>query len=435
MKILYQWTRIKPKDWFEIDSSLWWDLDKSPEPTGGETIENDPRASWIYRINVQGVEFTADHYAVEHIDETCCRVTIWNDDPDDYPVGERFARVWTFRCLAPDENLGGAINTNQTQEVFADDDVGARIALAKGGTYRPYSEFVLPPEEAIRHGIWMDEGANAAHNAVRTRRGWREWTEGLDPSEVENGELKSQREQGRYLKNTGTKTFIQRTGAGNIGTIHTAVAAFQRLEQTRFITNGSATIFGDNVAGSSDDELNTFITPANEPNDAAWTTGNYRAQLDITSAGADLTYGLLDQGASEGHFARVNSGLTADLETKQQVESAFNGTGLKLATTGSVSWTAGAAGDRFEILISGARPASHGQQSIDYQVNTDDSFADGPWPSELENTVAVTDNLIVELIEGVLQRTVSDTVAVTENLIVEGGSVDGLSAPALGANF
>ena len=420
MRILYQWTRANPRDWQEIDSSLWADLPKSPEPTGGETLTDDEGEAWIFRINVQGLEFTADHYAVEHIDETSCRVTIWNDDPEDYPEGERFARIWTFRNLAPDDRFGGAINTNQTQEIFADEDVGARIALAPGITYRPYTEFVLPPEGTIRHGIWVDAAANVAHDSARSPHNWHEWTEGLDPSELDaNGHLLSQRGQGRYSKNTGTKTFIARSTPLSGQTAHTLDQGSHDFTFARFLTSAASAQQQGGISGNESLQAFTVHTAANEPNDAAWPTGNYRFQLDITDVGADVTYGLLDQGSALGHFARVNSGLTADLETKQQAESAFSGTGLQLATTGSVSWTSGSASDRFGILISAARPASHGNQNLGITLNEDDDFADGPWPSELEDTVAVTDNLIIEFTEGAIQVSESDTVAVTDNLAIE----------------
>jgi len=139
------------------------------------------------------------------------------------------------------------------------------------------------------------------------------------------------------------------------------------------------TLVSQNVPGGG--ELMRFVwsTEAGVPNEITWPTGNYRCQLDVSAAGSEVTYGLLTQGAGLGHFARINAGLTADVETKQQVEAAATGTGLNLFTTGSVSWADAAALDRFECLVSCARAGGHGNQSISIDVGEVDHFADGPW--------------------------------------------------------
>ena len=62
MKVLVQWSKAAPEDWHEIDSADWATLAKRPVPTGGEIIDQTP--GWIYQVNIQGVCFSADHYAV-----------------------------------------------------------------------------------------------------------------------------------------------------------------------------------------------------------------------------------------------------------------------------------------------------------------------------------------------------------------------------------
>ena len=103
-----------------------------------------------------------------------------------------------------------------------------------------------------------------------------------------------------------------------------------------------------------------------------------------------MLYGLTI--TSGGHFARVSSGLASELEIKNQVEPRFSGTGLKLATTGSVSWTAGAAGDRFECLVGGL-DSFGGTFTLD--LNTSDSFADGPWPAPAPPPAGKLDSISV----------------------------------------
>lgn len=131
------------------------------------------------------------------------------------------------------------------------------------------------------------------------------------------------------------------------------------------------------VAGQSA-SLYMFTTASGAPGQAAWGSGTYRAQLNCTTAGANVTYGLRTVGTAAGHFARVASGLTSpDTETIAQAEAAFTGTGLKLATA---SWSpaAGSTGDRFEILVA-ANNAGTMSQSFGLTANTTDSYADGPF--------------------------------------------------------
>ena len=132
------------------------------------------------------------------------------------------------------------------------------------------------------------------------------------------------------------------------------------------------------MSGGESGLLFCYTSPSGEPDSAAWPTGNYEFHIDASSNGANITYGMRAAGSATGHFARVNAALTSDSETKAQTEGLFSGTGIKDASTGSVSWTAGNASDRFECLIAGTRPASHGNQTLTNRYNSD-GFAVGPW--------------------------------------------------------
>jgi hypothetical protein len=322
--------------------------------------------------------------------------------------------------------MGGAINTRQTHVTYADAEL--RIAGAL-----PWRDFVAPTRN-VRHGITVSAAQVDAHNAARTEPNWRAWVEGLDPSELDkNGEVKEQRRLGRYVLPDGTVTWYQRDTARATGTHATDDPADElSLEQVTAPVNG---VPATGIQANEDIEAFTFITASGEPNQAAWPTGNYRCQLDVISVGAGLSYGLRDLGASEGHFARVDSGLTTDLETKQQAEAVFTGTGLKLATTGSVSWTAGSAGDRLEVLIAVQRDGvGHGNQSIVLDVNTVDSFVDAPFNGVqlLAATITGQSALTAALaVEKTLDATITAQSTVAAALAVEktlGATVAGQSA-------
>lgn len=380
MKICYQPTLAVPSDWHEVDSQDWSKTAKKLQPSGTRSEIIDDSQGWIHRVCIQGVEFVGDHHACEHLSDTKIKYTVWNDDPRDYPPGERFASVWTFETLAADSYLGGAINTRQSRVVYADQ--GGRLwkvmhanGIPENTTYLDWSLFPKPNEALTRHGIWVSDDLNRAHEKKYTKRSWREWNEGVDSSQIIQGRVRAQRPQGKYLIPDGTRTFFQTSTALTNG-IHDAVDTADEflLDTTAAASSGSSGTFSGGASGYAF----IFTTASGEPNDAAWPSGNYRCQLDVPTVGADLTYGFLTQGSASGHFARVNSGLTSDLETWTQGESAFSGTGLKLATTGSITPSSGNASDRWELALAAQRPASHGNQTLDLTFDAD-AFADGPW--------------------------------------------------------
>ncbi len=371
MKILLQSTLLTPGDWVEHDHTQWASLPKKAEPRGGETI--DDVSGWCHAVNVQGRCFQADHYHVAPLIDGL-RMTAWNDDPVDFPPGERYARVVDFLFCAPDSSLGGAINTRQTQVVFAESGARARMSEAIGTTFRDWTLFT-PPAVDVMHGVRVSDQLHLDHRAVRSSRGWREWTEGLNTNELdEKGCIKQQRSQGRFSKPDGTRTFFMRTDARANG-IHAASDEMQ-LESS----SGSGSL--SEATPSLQQELSfLFTTDTNQPNSAAWPTGVYRCQYDVNTIDADMEFGLIDTPGLEGHFGRVDSAIANDLETKFQTQGAISSTGLALVDTGSVSWSSGNANDRFEIATLQRNNATMGgPQSITIDINSD-SFADGPWPA------------------------------------------------------
>ena len=372
MKFLFQPTLATPGAWEEYDSGDWRGLAKKPLPTGREAI--DDVRGWCHGINVQGVEFQGDHYHVEEI-RGGLRVTVIHDDPIDSPAGFRFARVWDFLLLAEDPAFGNAFNTRQSQVVYheASVDVGQGTPK-KNTTFLPWVDFVPPPDVALMHGKQTTSALDQAHRDRRGLRGWREFTEGVPSDQIVNGRVRDQKRQQRFKPNTGTRVY-QASDTALVNGIHVVVNEFAALLTV------AAPGVPVTVLGAGLDTLSfVWVTPANEPSSAAWPGGTYRMQVDIFQLGADTSCGFLTLGGSAGHFARVNAAITSDLETKVQVEAAFTGTGLNLATTGVVAWAAGTVTDRFECLLAQQHSGGHGNQNLVIEVNELDDFIDGPWP-------------------------------------------------------
>lgn len=179
MRVLVQWTKANPSGWQELDigpagaaRNRWRNLPKKPEPVGNEAIDNSD--GWIYDINCQGITFSgSDHYAIEPGSDPVLgefvKITTWNDDPEDWPPGTRYAIEWVLYDPAPDPALGGIMNTRQVRRFWAEDQAKFPEAL-------PYDSFVVPPANITRHGIWITDSKASEHVGVRgSVRGWREW--------------------------------------------------------------------------------------------------------------------------------------------------------------------------------------------------------------------------------------------------------------------
>lgn len=127
---------------------------------------------------------------------------------------------------------------------------------------------------------------------------------------------------------------------------------------------------------TEDDELShAFTTIANDPNNADWPDGLYRASINCTTIGGDVTYGLLTLGGSDGAFHRVNSSCTSQ-ESWTQDEGAFSGTGVNVATN-TIDPSSGAAGDRFQALIAAANSHMHSAENFAITTNSS-SFSEFP---------------------------------------------------------
>jgi hypothetical protein len=379
LKVLVQWTLGTPGGWETLDLSAdpqaWRRVAKRPAPGPGVMGAQDDTPGHVFDLNVQGVCFAgADHYAVEPIAGNGVRVTVWYDDPDDYAPGERYARVWTFRPLAPDARLRGAINTRQSQVIYAEPHAFDPIAWGtpiQGAEWRTWAEFSPPSAAITRHGIWLGAASVMAHLEARSLKAWwsSEWTSHLDNRYLDwEGDLRSQREMGLYLPNTHTITYYQRDTDRAVG--YVAVANEDALE----LTAGAGETETRSVPGPTSSGGGwAFTTDTNQPNSADWPSGNYRAQLDCSVAGADITYEVTD-------FARVNSTAASVSESVSSGESKVSGTGLKLFTSGTWNPSAGSAGDRFAFVTQEFNANMSMAQNITFVFDSD-AYADGPWTS------------------------------------------------------
>ena len=317
MKIQIQWALRNPQGWQQIDSSQWSRLPKRPIPKSGQLGGKDNVKGWLRNISIQGITTEGqDHVAIEEVViglDTGVKLTTWNDDPDDYPIGERQGIVWTILPLAPDPKLGMAINTQHSCIWYCEGARYDRLAARppQNPTVRPWSEFVPPPETVTRHGVWLEEKKFREHVMIapQSEWGWRHWCDHLPDSECETSRegkrvLKQQRAQGRYHQAAHTITYYQRD---------TNLAIANRTathEDALSTTTGTA---ATESATLDQDPVNcwVFTTESNQPNSADWPSGVYHGQLDCTAASAGVVYGLGTSAFGGANaFSRHNAALT-----------------------------------------------------------------------------------------------------------------------------
>lgn len=466
MKVLLQWAQHSPRDWIEVDAAAWAGLAKRPVPLLGELGGQDADPGWLACVNVQGVMFNgADHVAVEPLPGDGVRVTSWWDDPEDYPIGERRARVWTFLPLAPDPTFGSGdrerllagvrnepgisegkrsevlahlndpanypINTRQSQVVYAE---AARFdtllaSPPQNTAVRPWSEFVAPAEEITRHGVWQADEKYAAHVAARSEWGWRHWCDHLPASETEidprgRRELRGQREQGRYAKATRTITYYQRDT--NLAQGWATATHEDELQTTTAGTTTESVTTDSGVVQSW-----AFASPSGSPNSTNW-DGVYHVQLDCTAASGGLIY-VVGTGGGTMFVVRLSSDLSTSLASAFESATNFSGTGLKLFTSGSETWTSPAAADRFGFKVT-ADGDSHGD-AITLRLNGADSYADGPWTAEVVPPL-ILDDYADQLRDTTVEDLAAEQMARAEDWPVRGedASPAGPYSPAYVAN-
>jgi len=176
MKVFIQQASLAPKDWIELDSTMWPSLPQSPVPSE-DTLESTNNF-YINAVNMQGVIFSAyDHYAVIHLNDQRVDIICWDDDFEDHE-GDFKAIHWMFGAPIFDEKIG-KINTKQRWSGYYQSEERKQKILELQLDILDYigdwEEFVLPERQYIRHGIWMSDALYEAHKPVRRVVSWREW--------------------------------------------------------------------------------------------------------------------------------------------------------------------------------------------------------------------------------------------------------------------
>ncbi|MCJ2530811.1 MAG: hypothetical protein LN413_00620 [Candidatus Thermoplasmatota archaeon] len=384
MKLFVQWANLEPRDYVRIDTGEWDGLPRRPNPTSRTSI-SDNREGWIFALQIQGTVFNGyDHYAVQELGRSTCRVTAWTDS---HAVGMNRARVFSFYPVQPDPHLGGSYNTRAMQTVYAQPSI-MEILTRDGPVwcgngpetaviYKPWTDFVKPPPETVRHGKWVQDVLVNQHDRARTEHSWREWTEDVPKQWVRGGEVIPGRLLDTFAKAEGTKTFGLRDTDQASGVHATSTSSFEN--QMTLSAFGAGELEVENLGSGGSELTHLWTTLGSEPNEGTWPVGDYRCQLDASTIGTGITFGLRTAGAVTGHFARVDTGLTTDVDTNPQTEGLFGSpAGDKLATTGSVTWGGTLASDRFECLLAATRAADHGNQPLEMRYDAS-AFADGPW--------------------------------------------------------
>ena len=406
MRLLIQWASDAPADWEAIESGGFRDL---PKRSRGGNLGTAP--GLLYKLQAREDVWSGyDSIAVEHATysagsdplydaagvldgETLTRIRGRQDDTRDWPIGSRWERVAEYFPMRARAEFGGAIAPITRHTIHAEPNIYPTLAAAylndkRTNVFQVATLGQAAAAEDTREGTWVgargavDNPQSKAHAAATSVRSWREWADHLPTDETENGRLKSQRARGRYVPLKHTRTYYH-SDTALTSNVHSGgmAPAFEHALLTT--TSAAATV--STTIGTSGQEIAVVTSPVGEPASPSWADGagtfTIRHQLDVPSAGVDLTYGLLAQGSAIGHFSRIAAGVppSTELETHPQDQPAFSGGGLHLATFVG-DWATGAASDRFELLIAGVRVVGHGSQSFALQLNEADDFADGDWP-------------------------------------------------------
>jgi hypothetical protein len=188
VKIYVQDALRTARDYQLRDSSEWATypfkpLEQRATPAGPQQLNNT--RGWVISVGVQGIDFEADHVAVQDLNDGSggIKVTIWDDSPIFRPLGSRTAQVWTLLPLAPDSRFGGAMNTRQSRVVYAEQPYAyphwQGLMPVENTVLKEWPEFettVLPTVAPLaRHGIWITDDLWLQHLQARTQRGWRDW--------------------------------------------------------------------------------------------------------------------------------------------------------------------------------------------------------------------------------------------------------------------
>ena len=382
MRILWQPAETEARDFVEISSADWARIeaapDKSPLTTPG---------AFVNSINVQGVVFDdADHYHVEHLASGGARVWSWWDDPTIWAPLEFRARVVTLENLRPDPLLGGAWNTAQSEVWYGQPGGSVDVRFRGLGpwqsvTFKPWSAFAADlPTGNVLHGIMLPDPLWVAAQAARTMRGWREWTEGVDPKVIDprTGKVGQQAPLGLRSPKTGTYTrYLNDQNQGISGhTLDRELATYTDpttagdLSMVSAKTSAATEAWGWNFGGS----LKGGGTDGVHPN------GLYQAQIDCTLNEGSHVYGIKTLNSVTGHFGIWNAIGGSHTDSWEQTEGTHSGTGVKVCSR-TLNPTDGDVFDLYQAICVIDKPSGHGggDHTFTLELNEADDLIEGPW--------------------------------------------------------
>ena len=356
MRVLIQWATNPAQDWVETDCSAWATLSKKPIPAAGRGLRDDDLGDdgWIMAVMVMGTVIQSyDHYALEPAPEDGCKVTVWNDDTEDF--SEPYGEVWTFLPAAQDSDIGGRYNTRNWAAVYSDSSDKRRDSME----FHPWSEFNVPSAGVTRHGVWVSDVLYLSHQETRQLHSWREW------DAVEMMVLEPRAHTGhsvtRFLRDT-----LQASG------VHVASD-----ELAMNSVAGAGETSTESIAAGTDELAHMWTL--NEEAGGTW-ENDATVIFEISTGDTNSSGGFLSVNGSAGHMACVNTGLTADTEVHTQAQAAFTlDAGIKTATfTGT--WSTCNTTDKFEALLAAGCTAPHGNCALTW-VYDSDSEVTVPYPA------------------------------------------------------
>jgi len=136
----------------------------------------------------------------------------------------------------------------------------------------------------------------------------------------------------------------------------------QEQNETLDGTEPASATVGGTLGGSQTGTQHTFTAVDNDPNLTSWEAGDYIAQVNVETLGADITWGI--------EIHRVDSAGTS-LETLASVaQTTYNTASVQTLTWNNASAKTVNAGDRLQIRVTGVRAVNHGNQALDIAVGT-----------------------------------------------------------------
>jgi hypothetical protein len=388
MKALIQWATKKVEDWYEVNTSDLPSMPIKDDPGPQDNLDNKP--GWINAVNIQGVLIAGyDHYNFQwgtDAEGEWVKVTSWTVEDLTVPEASKKALVSIFRSIRRDQY--GSWNTSQNFESYGYEIPNFSISNRE---YFSWDSFIEPTDGVTFHGKQLTDIEYAERKSIQSHHGWREWTEDIPSEELVNGEIPAQRPLGRYSVPLGTITWWPYYTANALATYN----ASNELGVTQTEpSSSSGTTYPEEIRKNSSELTHAFATAGSyNPGFATWPAGSvgsgYRFQIDCTSCGADITYGLLSSIDNEAGFYRIDSTDSAQWQVDMS-QSAFSGTGQKLATNTSVSESTNASDDKFAVALAAANGHAKDNQTITIAVNDTDSWMDGPWTTGNPQTATLS---------------------------------------------